>query len=270
MSTPLLTLNDGRLIPRLGFGVWQITGTKVVPTVATALQVGYRHIDTASAYGNERGVGQAIRESGIARDELFVTTKLGDNRHGDARAALEESLERLGLDYVDLYLIHWPLPRVNKRVQAWHAMEQAQAEGLVRSIGVSNFSRRFLTQILDRGSVVPAVNQIEYHPTFQQRDLEALNTANGIVTEAWSPLGMGTALRNPTIASIAGRYGKSPAQVVLRWHLQAGRVVIPKSATPTRIAENVAVTDFELTTDETAAIDRLNTGRLLGWDPEDV
>jgi 2,5-diketo-D-gluconate reductase A len=166
VSVPNLPLNDGRIIPQLGFGVSQVSARQIVPTVSTALEVGYRHIDTASAYGNEAGVGQAIRESGIARDELFVTTKLGDSRHGDARAALEESLQRLDLDYLDLYLIHWPLPRVNKRVQAWHAMEQAQADGLVRSIGLSNFTPRYLNEILDRGSVVPAVNQIECHPTF--------------------------------------------------------------------------------------------------------
>lgn len=268
MSIPTVTLNDGHRIPQLGFGVWQVSSSDVVPAVSQALETGYRHIDTAAAYGNEAGVGKAIADSGLAREDLFVTTKLFNDRHGEARVALEESLERLGLDYLDLYLIHWPVPGVDKRVEAWAELEQARAEGLIRSIGVSNFLPRFLTEILEGGSVVPAVNQIEYHPTYQQRELEALNTSHGIATEAYSPLGLGEDLDR--VAGIAGRVGRTPAQVILRWHLQAGRVVIPKSVTPSRIAENFAVTDFELSAEDVAAIDALESGNRLAFHPEEV
>ena len=270
MSIGDVALNDGRLIPQLGLGVSRISAQQVVPTVSSALEIGYRHIDTAPSYGDERGVGRAIRESGIARDEVFITTKLGNDRHGDARAALEESLERLGLEYVDLYLIHWPVPRVNKSVLAWHALEQAQADGLVRSIGVSNFTARYLDQILEQSSVSPAVNQIECHPSLQQRGIESANAERGIVTVAYSPLGLGIDLRDETVAAIAERLGKTPAQVVLRWHLQAGRVVIPKAVSPSHIAENFALADFDLRAEEIAAIDDLEAGNRLGWDPEYV
>ncbi|MET7335342.1 aldo/keto reductase [Nonomuraea sp. NPDC005650] len=270
MSIPNVTLNDGHRIPQLGFGVWQVSRRDIVRTVSAALEVGYRHIDTASAYGNEAGVGQAIRESDIPREDLFITTKLDNSDQGRARQALEDSLRRLGLDYLDLYLIHWPVPGLDKRVEAWEAMEQAQAEGLIRSIGVSNFTPRYLTEIIEHGSVVPAVNQIEYHPTFQQRDVETANAEHGIVTEAYSPLGMGSAPRNRVVADIAERTGRTSAQVVLRWHVQAGPVVIPKSVTPPRIAENFAVSDFQLSSADLAAIDALDTGKPLGWDPETV
>lgn len=270
MAIPTLTLNDGHTIPQLGFGVWQVSNDDVVPAVRAALEAGYRHIDTAAGYGNEAGVGRAIRESGIPREELFVTTKLDNPDQPRARAALEDSLELLGLDYVDLYLIHWPVPGLDKRIEAWHAMEEARSEGLIRSIGVSNFWERFLTELLREGSVVPAVNQIEYHPTFQHRSLQALDAANGIATEAWSPLGMGSALEDDVVAGIARRLGRTPAQVIIHWHLQEGRIVIPKSVTPSRIVENIAVTDFELTDDDVAAIGALDTGTMLGWDPEDV
>lgn len=270
MSIPALTMNDGRSIPQLGFGVWQITGGKTVPTVLTALEAGYRHIDTAAAYGNERGVGQAIREAGIPREDLFVTTKLDTTDMGRARAALEDSLNALGLDHVDLYLIHWPVPRHRRRFDAWVAMERAQDEGLVRSIGVSNFTPRYLQEIIDLGGTVPAVNQIEYHPSYQQRMLQACASEQDILTEAYSPLGMGAGPRDRTITQIAQQHDVTPAQVILRWHLQQSRVAIPKSVTPSRIVENLAVSGFELTADDIAAIDALDTGTYLGWDPEHV
>jgi len=267
-SNPTLTLNDGHPIPQLGFGTWQLSEEKVVPAVLKALEVGYRHIDTAMIYGNEGGVGRAVRESGLPREEIFVTTKLWNTDHERAREALEESLARLGLDYVDLYLIHWPKLGLDKRVEAWAAMEQARAEGLIRSIGLSNFTPRFLSEILENGTVVPAVNQVEYHPTFQQRAVEAANAAARVVTQAWSPLGQGKGVDNAVIGRIAKELGRTPAQVVLRWHLQAGRVAIPKSVTPARIAENFAVTDFALTSEQVAAIDALDSGKRLGQDPD--
>lgn len=270
MSIPTLTLNDRNRIPQLGFGVWQITGGNTVPTVAAALEAGYRHLDTAAAYGNERGVGQAIRESGIPRGELFVTTKLDTSDMGRTRAALEDSLDALGLDYVDLYLIHWPVPRHRRRFDAWEAMEQARTEGLVRSIGVSNFTEKYLREFIDLGGTVPAVNQIEYHPSYQQRELQAFATRYGIATEAYSPLGMGSGPRDAGIGRIAEKYGVTPAQVILRWHLRQGRIAIPKAATPSRIVENLAVTGFELHAEDLTSIDALNNGRYLGWDPEHV
>jgi len=266
--TPTVALNDGHQMPQLGFGVWQISEEQVVSAVLKALEVGYRHIDTAMIYGNETGVGRAVRESGLPREEVFITTKLWNTDHERAREALEESLERLGFDYVDLYLIHWPQPAVDKRVEAWAAMEQARAEGLIRSIGLSNFTPRFLSEILEKGTVAPAANQVEYHPTFQQRAVEAANTAASVVTQAWSPLGQSTDLGNPVLGRIAKEAGRTPAQVVLRWHLQSGRVVIPKSVTPARIAENFAVTDFALTPDQVAAIGALDSGNRLGQDPD--
>jgi len=267
-SNPTVTLDDGRQMPQLGFGVWQISEEQIVPTVLKALEVGYRHIDTAMIYGNEAGVGRAVRESGLPREDIFVTTKLWNTDHERAREALEGSLERLGLDYVDLYLIHWPKLGLDKRVETWAAMEQARAEGLVRSIGLSNFTPRFLSEIRENGTVAPAVNQVEYHPTFQQRAVEAANTAAGVVTQAWSPLGQAKDLDNPVLGRIAKELGRTPAQVVLRWHLQTGRVAIPKSVTPARIAENFAVTDFALTPEQMAAIDALDCGNRLGQDPD--
>lgn len=270
MSIPNIPLNDGRTIPQLGFGVWQVSAEDIVPSVSTALDVGYRHIDTAAIYGNEEGVGQAIAESGIPREDLFVTTKLWNGRHGDARVALEESLERLRLDYLDLYLIHWPVPGLDKRVDAWKEMEQAQSEGLIRSIGVANFLPHYLIEILEQGSVVPAVNQIECHPSYQQRGVEEVNAEHGIVTQAYSPLGLGGDLGDPVITGIAEALDKTPAQVILAWHLQAGRIVIPKSVTPSRIAENFAVTDVVLSPDQVAAIDALEAGNLLVADPDEM
>lgn len=267
MTIPNLTLNDGQQIPQLGFGVWQVSPEEVVPAVSSALQSGYRHIDTAAIYGNEEGVGKAIKESGIPRDELFVTTKLWNNRHDDARAALEESLGKLGLDHVNLYLIHWPTPDAGNRFAAWESMQQAQRDGLATSIGVSNFLPNFVNEFVDRGGVVPAVNQVELHPTFQQRDVQTTDAGHGITTEAYSPLGTGADLKNEAISTIARRLGKSPAQVIIRWHLQAGRIVIPKSVTPSRISENFAVTDFALSDADVAAINALDAGNRVNSDP---
>lgn len=267
MSIPQVTLNDGYQIPQLGFGVWQVSTGDIVPVVETALETGYRHIDTAAVYGNEEGVGQAICTSGIAREELFITTKLWNDRHTDARAAIQESLDRIGLDYLDLYLIHFPRGTRKKRVRAWTVMQEAQAEGLIRSIGVANFPAHRLDEILENGAAVPAVNQIEYHPTAQQRDLEATNAARGIVTEAYSPLGLGEDLAQPAITGIAQQIECTPAQVILRWHLQAGRVVIPKSVTPSRIAENYAAVGPRLSEHDMTAIDALDAGNFVVANP---
>ena len=270
LTIPSLELRDGSRIPQLGFGVWQITGGRTVPTVAAALEAGYRHANTAAAYGNERGVGEAIRASGIPREDLFVTTKLDTSDMGRARAALEGSLEELGLEQVDLYLIHWPVPRHRLRFEAWEAMQRAQADGLVRSIGVSNFTEKYLRELVDLGGAVPVVNQVEDHPGYQPRGLQEFAAEHGILTEAYSPLGMGSGPKDPVVARIAEKHGRTPAQEILRWHLQQGRIAIPKTATRSRIVENLAVTGFELTADDMAAIDSLDTGRYLGWDPEHV
>ncbi len=267
---PSITLNDGNTIPQIGLGVWQVTGGQTAPVVRTAIAAGYRHIDTAAAYYNERGVGQAIRDSAVPRDELFVTTKLDTGDMGRARAALEDSLTALGLDYVDLYLIHWPVPRHRKRFDAWSQMERAQNEGLIRSIGVSNFTQKYLTEFIDRAGVVPAVNQIEYHPSYQQKELQAFAAEHGIATEAYSPLGMGSGPKDSQINRIAHRLGRTPAQIILGWHLQQGRIIIPKSANPERIGQNISVTGFELSPEDLAVIGTLNTGQFLGWDPEHV
>ncbi len=268
---PSITLNNGAAMPQLGFGVWQIPDDEVTPAVATALEVGYRSVDTAAAYQNEKGVGRAIAESGVSRDELFVTTKLwnGDQGHDPALRAFDRSLDNLGLDHVDLYLIHWPLPAKDAYVETWRAMERLYAEGRARAIGVSNFQPIHLRRLLDETDIVPAVNQIELHPGFQQQKLRALHAEHGIATEAWSPLAQGgTLLKEDAVTSIAERLGRSPAQVVLRWHLQTGNVAIPKSVTPSRIRENFDVFGFELTADDMSAINALETGDRTGPDPD--
>ena len=268
-----VTLNTGAAMPQLGFGVWQVPDEDAATTVAAALEAGYRSIDTASAYGNETGTGRALRESGIAREELFVTTKLwnADQGYDEALRAFDASLERLGLDRVDLYLIHWPVPEQDKYVQSWKAMERLYAEGRAKAIGVSNFSEKTLGRLLSEADVVPAVNQIELHPRLAQKRMRALDEEHGIRTEAWSPLGQGKELlQEPVLAEIGAAHGKSPAQAVLRWHLQSGNVVIPKSVTPSRIKENIDVFDFELSEDEMRRIDGLDTGERLGPDPDEM
>lgn len=267
-QVPTITLNDGTTIPQLGFGVWQVSADDIVPSVTKALEVGYRHIDTAAIYGNEEGVGKAIAESGIGRDELYITTKLWNDRHTDARAAIEESLTKLGLDHVDLYLIHWAAPDKGQYSTAWQGLESIKAQGLSTSVGVSNFHADHLKRIIDEGSLVPSVNQIELHPTFTQTELVAANDGYGIKVESWSPLGSGADLGNAVIAAIAKKYDKSVAQAILRWHLQKDYIVIPKSITPGRIEENFKVFDFELTAEDVAAIDALDAGNRVGPNPD--
>ncbi|MFD1516424.1 aldo/keto reductase [Pseudonocardia yunnanensis] len=268
---PKIRLNNGVSIPQLGFGVFQIEPDQTAPAVRMALEAGYRHIDTAQGYNNEEGVGQAIRESGLPRAEVFVTTKLTNSRHGhdEAIAALDESLERLGLDHVDLFLIHWPRPKANRFVETWRAFEKIASDGKARAIGVSNFRVPDLQRLAAETDTVPALNQIELHPWLPQTELRAYHQKHGIATEAWSPLGKGgELLAEQVIVALAEKYGKSPAQIVLRWHLQLGNIVIPKSVTASRISENIDVFDFELSDDDVASISELENGRRLGPDPD--
>ena len=268
---PYLDLNDGHRIPQLGFGVFQVPPEDTAEAVARALATGYRSIDTAAAYRNEAGVGEAVRASGLDRGEVFVTTKLWNNSHGRDAAlqAFERSLGRLGLDYVDLYLIHWPVPARDLYVETWQALTEIKAGGRARSIGVSNFNPSHLERIIDATGQVPAVDQVELHPYFQQRELRRFNAEQGIRTEAWSPLAQARLLDDPAIQEIAASVGRSEAQVVLRWHVQLGNVVIPKSVTPARIEENFRIFDFELTEAQMQAISGLDKGERIGPDPEE-
>jgi diketogulonate reductase-like aldo/keto reductase len=269
-QVPPIILNNGVEMPQLGFGVWQVPDDEAETAVATALEAGYRSIDTAAIYGNEEGTGKAIAASGLPREELFVTTKLWNDDQGyDATLrAFETSLAKLGLEYVDLYLIHWPLPSQDRYVDTYKAFEKLHADGLVRAIGVSNFLPEHLDRLIAETSVVPAVNQIELHPHLQQRAVREYHAGQGIATEAWSPLGQGKGLLEvPAIVAIARKHDRTPAQVVLRWHLQLGNVVIPKSVTPSRIKENIDVFDFSLDDEDLAAISALNEDRRLGPDP---
>ncbi|WP_269858864.1 aldo/keto reductase [Streptomyces sp. RPT161] len=270
-KVPAITLNNGVTMPQLGYGVWQVPDAQATDAVRTALEAGYRSIDTAAAYGNEGGVGRAISSSAIAREEIFVTTKVWNNHHGydSTLRAFDSSLAKLGLERLDLYLIHWPVPSRDLYVDTWRALEKLYADGLVRAIGVCNFQPAHLRRLLDETDVVPAVNQIELHPHFQQAELRAFHAEHDIATEAWSPLGQGKGLLDdPTIGKIAEKHGRTPAQIVLRWHIQLGNVAIPKSVTPSRIAENIDVFGFELDGDDLAALAGLDSGTRLGPDPD--
>jgi 2,5-diketo-D-gluconate reductase A len=272
MTVPTLTLNDGHDIPQLGFGVFKVDPDETERIVADALEVGYRHIDTAAVYGNEAGVGRAIAASGIPREQLFITTKLWNSDQGTQSAfdAIDLSLDKLGLDRVDLYLIHWPRPDLDRYLESWLALEQIRESGKSTSIGVSNFHIPHLEKIIAGSSTVPAVDQLELHPTFQQRELRAWGAEHGMAIEAWGPLGQGKydLLGMPAIVEIAAAHEVTPAQVVIRWHLQSGIIVFPKSNSRERIAQNFDVFGFELDAGQMAAIDALDAGNRVGGDPD--
>jgi 2,5-diketo-D-gluconate reductase A len=273
MTAPLITLNDGNAIPSVGLGVWQTPPEATERAVSAALAAGYRHIDTASGYDNEREVGRAIAKSDVSREDVFVVTKLwnADQGYDNTMKAFEKSARRLGLNgeggYLDLYLIHWPVPAIGEFVDTWRAFAALRDLGHIRSIGVSNFAPEHLNTLIDATGIVPVVNQIELHPLLTQVELREVNKQLGIATEAWSPLGRGRLLDHPTITGIADANGKTPAQAIIRWHLQIGNIVIPKSMNPERIASNFDVFDFELSEDEVTSISSLENGTRLGPDP---
>jgi len=268
-QVPLIPLRGGAQIPQLGFGVFQVPPEETTAAVLGALETGYRLIDTAEMYGNEAEVGEAIRRSGLDRSEVFVTTKVWNDHQGrgPARAAFERSLQRLGSDYVDLYLIHWPAPAGELYVETWEALIELHTEGRAHSIGVSNFLTPHLERIIEATDVVPSVNQVELHPRLQQAELRRYHAQRGILTEAWSPLGRGRILDDHTIAAIASGHGRTPAQVVLRWHLQLENIAIPRSSNPARIEQNFEIFDFELSDDEMRLIAELDAARRIGPDP---
>ncbi|MFV2143785.1 aldo/keto reductase [Isoptericola sp. G70] len=269
---PSLPLNNGVQIPQLGFGVFKVPPEQTRDAVSTALEIGYRHIDTAQMYRNERGVGEALAASGLDRADYFVTSKLNNafHAHDDALAAFDRTLAELQLEHVDLFLIHWPLPAVDRYVEAWGALEEIYRSGRARAIGVSNFEPHHLRRLLDETTVVPAVNQVEVHPWLGNEDVRAVDSEHGIVTEAWSPLGRGRVLEDPTIARIAENLGRTPAQVVLRWHVERGDVVFPKSVTPARVEENFRLFDFELSQADMADITALDRGERVGSHPDEM
>ncbi|GAA1902714.1 aldo/keto reductase [Arthrobacter gandavensis] len=273
---PKLTLNNGVLMDQAGYGTYKVPAQDAAPLVSTALSLGYRHVDTAALYGNEEGVGQAVRnftDAGhIVREDLFVTSKVWNTDHGyDATLrAFDTSLQKLGFDYLDLYLIHWPCPERGLYLDTYRALEKLYSEGRIRAIGVSNFNREHLEELMDGTSVVPAVNQVELHPWLAQRELRAFHEANGIRTVAWSPLGRGAILEDPGVREIAGDLGRSPAQAVLRWHVQAGHTVIPKASSEERIAENLDIFSFALEPEHVAVLDALDCGRRTGSNPSEV
>jgi 2,5-diketo-D-gluconate reductase A len=269
-AVPTITLNNGVTIPQLGFGVFQIQPDQTEQATLAALETGYRHIDTAQMYGNESQVGQAVRASGVDRDDVFVTSKLSNACHAydDALGAFDQTLKDLGFDYLDLFLVHWPLPDVGDYVETWKAMEEIYRSGRVRAIGVSNFQRHHLQRLLAETDVVPAVNQIEVHPYLAQDELRAYGVRHGIETQAWSPIAQGKVLDDPVLVEIGRRHGKSSAQVTLRWHIERGDIVFPKSVTRSRVEENFDIFDFELTDTEMGEISRLDRGERIGPDPD--
>jgi 2,5-diketo-D-gluconate reductase A len=269
-EVPNVELNDGVSIPQLGFGVFQVPPAETQKMVETAFEAGYRHIDTAAGYQNEDGVGAAIAASDLARDEVFVTTKLwnADQGHDSTLRAAETSLENLGLDHIDLYLIHWPVPQDDLYLETWRAFEELKADGRVRSIGVSNFRVEDLERLRGEAGTLPSVNQIELHPYLQQEELRGWGVEHAVATEAWSPIAQGAVLGDEMIATIAAHHQRSPAQVVLRWHVQLGNIVFPKSVTPERIRQNFEIFDFELGEDDMAAIARLDRGHRFGPHPD--
>lgn len=272
-SVPLLTLNDGHKAPQLGYGVFQIPNDDTSRAVQEALKAGYRSIDTAAIYKNEEGVGQGMERSGVARADIFLTSKLWNSEQGfdSTLRAFDASVKKLGIDYLDMYLIHWPTPKNDRYVDTWKAFIRLREEGRIRSIGVSNFQPDHLERIVKETGVAPVVNQIELHPDFAQNDVVAANRAHQVITEAWSPLGQGgDLLKNETLVTLGKTYSKSPAQVVLRWHVQLGHMVIPKSVTPERIRSNINVFDFELTADDMAAIAKLDSGKRMGPNPDEL
>jgi 2,5-diketo-D-gluconate reductase A len=265
-----ILFHDGNSIPQVGLGVWRTPNDTAVTAVQAALSAGYRHVDTAAVYENEDGVGEGIRASGIARSEIFLTTKLwnADQGYDSTLKAFDASLKRLGTDYVDLYLIHWPAPKRDQYVDTWKAFIQLQKEGRARSIGVSNFHPEHLQRLIDETGVTPVINQIELHPDFPQKENRAWHERHRIVTESWSPLGQGTLLENPVVAKVAAKHGRTPAQVIIRWHIDNGLVVIPKSVTPSRIEENFKVFDFRLDAEDMATFaDLEKDGKRIGPDP---
>jgi 2,5-diketo-D-gluconate reductase A len=270
-SVPNLDLNDGRAIPQIGFGVWQVPDDVVVDATLSAFEYGYRHVDTAAVYENERGVGEAIARSGLPREDLFVTTKVWNTDHGYEATlrAFEKSIGLLGLDYVDLYLVHWPSPGTGDYLATWDAVLALRDRGVTRSVGVSNFHVPHLETIIERFGVVPVVDQVELHPWLPQAEVRAFNAQHGILTEAWSPLASGQLLDDPSLDAVGAKYGKTPAQVMIRWHLELGNIVLPKSVTPDRIRQNIDVFDFGLDEEDFAVIARLESGQRTGPNPDE-
>lgn len=268
---PKIKLNDGQLIPQIGLGVYKIAGESAEPLILNAFEAGYRRIDTAAFYGNEPEVGAAVRNSGLQREEIFVTTKVWKDDHGYDRAleAIDESLARLNIEYIDMVLIHWPSPALNKFVDTWAAFQKAKESGKIRGIGVSNFQPAHLDQLLAAGGIVPAINQIELHPGLQQAELRSYNSAHGILTEAWSPLARGRFNESPVIEQLTTKHQRSATQIIVRWHLQLGNLVIPKTATSARLAGNISVFDFELDDEDMSAIASLDSGLRTGPNPEE-